>query len=133
MARSTRLQLNLRCRIPSIIETGILYSLSFFKSFRLNEFEVYASSTVTIFTSHIDFTPGRLISIFFRIVIFLQVGGMTRGAHGVPVLTITGPMQPIFYLDVLSSILMKPLILSRIPTGPRSLHSSTGKRNQVLL
>ena len=58
---------------------------------------------------------------------------MAGGAHGVPVLRTTGPVQPVPMRDGLSGVLVEPAPRFRVPAHARHLHASTGCLHQVLL
>ena len=67
--------------------------------------------------THVDFGPTRVESIRGGIVVFPQAGRMAVGAHEVPVLQWTGPMQDVVRVDPLPGVEVVPA-LTRGGMGP---------------
>src|SRR5262245_11857407 len=85
------------------------------------------------FTAYINYTISCVVSVCFSIIIFLQVCAMTCGAHCIPVLCISCPVQPIVRWYFLSRILMKPFFILSVPGCSCCLHSASGKLYKILL
>ena len=58
---------------------------------------------------------------------------MTVRAHGVPVLALVGPVDPLLRVKFQLGIEMKPSVVPAVPGNGQALQSATGKGNQVLL
>ena len=107
-------------------------------SFLLGPGEVIGTRTVTGFAGDIDFGPGGVKAVELRIVILMQVRGMTFGAHVIPVLLQAGPVEGVFMRQVLAGIEMKPalsalLLRPAVPGDAQRLIAAVRKTDQVLL
>ena len=86
---------------------------------------------VTGLAGDIDFRPGRRKGFCLRVVILLQVGGVTGGAAAVPVLARACPVQYIIMGNGFIRVEMKPALAAlrsrpRIPGNAQRLQSSAG-------
>ena len=85
------------------------------------------------FAADIDVRPGGLVRVGLNIVVFLQVGGMARGAHAVPVHGCIGPILPVFRVYRMVRVQVIPPPAFHIPGDGQALHPAAGKRDQILL
>ncbi len=86
----------------------------------------------------VDFCPGRCEGIRLHRIVFLQIGGMTLGAHVVPVLFTTGPVQQIVMRNEFVRIQVVPALPTigatpGIPGDRQRLYMAIRHLNQVLL
>jgi hypothetical protein len=89
--------------------------------------------TVAGFATHTDLRPGRPVGLVVRVIVLAQVRGVTFGTHGVPVLAVVGPIEPVVGSQRAVRVEMVPALLPRIPGNRQALQPPAGKRNQVLL
>src|SRR5664279_5326040 len=96
------------------------------------------TGSVAGFAGDVDLRPRRRIAVLGKVVIFPQIGGMAVGAHVVPRLVSSRPMQRIGGRYLLVGVEVEPalavvLLAPRIPRHNKALHSTVGEGNQVLL
>ena len=100
--------------------------------------DVVRAGAVAGFARDVDFRPGRGIAVLGQIVILLQIGRVTLGAHVVPCLVPPRPVKRIGVRHLLVWIKMKPLLAAllsaaRIPGESKTLKAAVWKRHKVLL
>jgi hypothetical protein len=81
----------------------------------------------------VDLGPSGLVRVSLRVVALHEAGGVTLGAHGVPVLGLARPVEPISGLDILVRVEVEPLSSLGVPSDGQALIASAWKRDQVLL
>jgi hypothetical protein len=88
---------------------------------------------VTRLAADVDLRPRRGEGARDRVVRLDEVGGVTLGAHPVPVLPVPRPVQPVALGDVLVVIEIEPLVALGVPRHGERLESAAGERDEVLL
>src|SRR5262245_54097281 len=88
--------------------------------------------------THVDLRPARIESISRRVVVLPDARRMAVGAHEVPVLRRTCPVELVVVRDAIGRVKMKPTLAAlrrrtRIPGDRKRLHPSIRKIDQVLL
>src|ERR1039458_6670219 len=96
------------------------------------------TGSVAGFAGDVDLRPRRRIAVLGKVAIFPQIGGTAVGAHVVPRLVSSRPMQRIGVRYLLVGVEVEPalavvLLAPRIPRQNQALHSTVGEGNQVLL
>src|ERR1019366_5804253 len=96
------------------------------------------TGSVAGFTGDVDLRPRGRIAVLGKVVIVPQIGGMAVGAHVVPRLVSSRPMQRIGVRQLLIGVEVEPalavvLLAPRIPRHNKALYSTVGEGNQVLL
>ena len=103
----------------------------------IGQLDMQATGAVAGFATNVDFREGGFISVGGQVVIFLQIGRMAFGTHGVPVLRKAGPMQWIASFQALVLFAGRrdeePLILLGIPRFAQHLNTAIGKLDHILL
>ena len=88
-------------------------------------------------TADIYLGPGSVVSIGFVIVSFFQIGRVTVGAHGIPVLRLIGPEQPVVVVHHLIFICgighVVPAAVLCVPGYRKGLQSAAGEFYKVIL
>ena len=100
--------------------------------------DVARCRTMASLTADVYFRPRGLEGFAFHAVVFLQIGGMTFGAHVVPVLFTSGPVQWILVRNEFLRIDVVPALAALsaapgIPGDRQHLHVTIGHLDQVLL
>src|SRR5664279_5450657 len=90
------------------------------------------------FAGNIDLRPLGVVAVLGQIVVLAQIGGVAIGAHVVPRLIVSGPVQRIGRPQLLAGIEVEPalaalLFAARIPSYDEALETAVGKWNQILL
>lgn len=91
------------------------------------DLEMLAGGSVAAFAAHIDLAEGGCVAERFAIVVLLQVGAVAIGAHAIPSLRASGPMQGIIGGETFGNIRwveMEPLLCLRIPTPTKYLEAA---------
>src|SRR5680860_420706 len=93
---------------------------------------------VTRLAADADLLPGGVEAIGLRIVILGDAGGVTLGAHEVPVLVQLGPMERIVMADMLIGVEMEPALAAlrlraAVPGNGERLHAPIRKLDEILL
>ena len=93
---------------------------------------------MTSLTADVYFRPRGLEGFAFHAVVFLQIGGMTLGAHVVPVLFTSGPVQRILVRNEFVRINVVPALATLstapgIPDDGQHLYMTIGHLDQILL
>ncbi len=100
---------------------------------KLGPLHMPGSGAVAGFAADVDVRPGGLVRVGLDVVVLLEVGGMARGAHPVPVQGRVGPILPVFRGYRLVRVEVIPPLAFHIPGDGQALHPAAGKRDQVLL
>ena len=87
---------------------------------------------------NVDLRPGGRERVGFEIVVLAKVGGVTRGALGVPVLKPTRPVEGVVVGDALVGIEVEPalsalILRPRVPGEAQRLIAAVWKRHEILL
>ena len=99
---------------------------------------VFRAGSVASLAADTNFRVGRIKRITGGIKPHLKMGRMTLGAHVIPVLLQTSPVQFVIRRNVLVGILMKPALTAfglrpRVPGKRERLQATTGEFDQILL
>ncbi len=78
--------------------------------------------TMAGFATYIQHIIGSVVNIRLHIIALLKIGAMAFCTHGIPVLCIAGPVQPVAVMNLLTGILVKPFFIAAIPALPGCLH-----------
>src|SRR5262249_1628144 len=100
--------------------------------------EVVRALAVAGLASHAGLRPRRGAAGARRVVILDDPGRMALGAHEVPVLIQSRPMQHVVVLDLLVRVEMEPalaalLFRARVPGDRERLQAAVGKFDEILL
>ncbi len=94
--------------------------------FTVGQFDVQTARTVTGFAADIDFRKRCVILGRLRIEVPLQIRGVTVGAHRLPALGHTGPMQRVVRFQLVIDVgwtQIEPAFFDRVPADPQHLQS----------
>ncbi len=95
--------------------------------------QVRAGRPVAGLAAHVDLGPGRAVRVRLDVVALAQIGGVTLGAHAVPALVASGPVQGIVRGDALVGIEVEPALSLGVPREGQALDAAAGELDQVLL
>src|SRR5262249_12804643 len=100
--------------------------------------EVVRALAVAGLASDADLRPGRGEAVVRRLVVLDDPGRVALGAHEVPVLIQSGPVQHVVVLDLLVPVGMEPalaalLFRARVPGDREHLQAAVGKFDEILL
>ena len=100
--------------------------------------DMVRTGAVTRLAAYADFRERGGITVVCRIIILAQAGGVTLGAHIIPVLVQLGPVQHVVMLDLLVGIevepMLSPLLLrAAVPGDRQRLHAPVREFHQILL
>ena len=130
MAFGTGLDLNLVGTVH-VGEAVVGHSLPAIVCF--GHFNVLPARSVASLTGngHLGIGSRELLST--RIESLAKVGGMTVGAHMVPVLHGSSPKERVVRLDVLIRVNVIPTLTFDVPASGQDLHATVGELNEILL
>jgi hypothetical protein len=105
---------------------------------RLGPLDVLGSRTVTGLAGHIHIRPGRVVAEGFRIESLVEIGGVTIGAHVVPVEVFSRPVKEVVGGDFLVGVEVIPALSAffdrpRIPADLERLVASAFEGDEILL
>src|SRR5665647_2893063 len=122
MAGSTGINL---CKLAAVFHHLHIRIFYFFPILIFTAFYIInmlLTGAMATFATYRHHAIGGMIGIFFKIIFFLQVGTVAGGTHGIPVLGIACPMQPVMRRNLLPCILMKPFFISEVPVPVSYTH-----------
>ena len=88
---------------------------------------------VASLTGDVDLRPGGVVAILRGEVALAKVGGVTLGAHVVPVLVGPRPVKRVTVRNRFVGVEVEPLLALRVPGDTQGLQPATGEFHQVLL
>ena len=105
---------------------------------RLGPLDVLGSWSVTGLAGHIHIRPGRVVAESLRIESLVEIGGVTIGAHVVPVEVLSRPVEKVVGGDFLVGVEVIPALSAffgrpRIPADLERLVASAFEGDQILL
>ena len=100
--------------------------------------EVPGAGSVAGLAGDVDLRPARREAVLLRVVLLPDAGRVALGAHVVPVLRRTGPVQDVVEVDLVLGIEVEPPLparglRARVPRDAERLQAAARKLDQVLL